>query len=99
MVILVCYIPPSPRHSNVWLSVDNMTIQRSYHTATFISEDNSVLITGGHYGSIYHSSVEKYIPSTGCFQSMRDMPRSRYMHSADQLPSLSGYVVIASGVS
>lgn len=30
---------------------------------------------------------------------MRDMPRSRYMHSADQLASLSGYVVIAGGVS
>lgn len=27
------------------------------------------------------------------------MPRSRYMHSADLLPSLSGYVVIAGGVS
>jgi len=43
------------------------------------------------------SSVEKYIPSTGCFQSMRSMPRTRYQHTVDQLPSFSDYVIIAGG--
>jgi len=43
------------------------------------------------------SSVEKYIPSTGCFQSMRSMPRVRYEHTADQLPSFSNYIIIAGG--
>ena len=81
------------------MSVDTMSVSRGYHTSTFIPEDNSVLIMGGIYGAVYHSSVQKYIPSTGCFQAMRDMPRARYMHSADQLSSLSGYVVIAGGVN
>lgn len=95
----MCYTPPSPRQSNIWVSVDTMTVPRVYHAATFIPQDNSVLITGGTYASIVTASVDKYIPSTGCFQPMRDMPRTRYFHSADQLLSLSGYVVIAGGIN
>ena len=95
----MCYSPPSPRQSDIWVSVDTMSFARVYHGATYISQDGSVLITGGAYASTIIASVDKYIPSTGCIQPMRDMPRTRYMHSADQLPSLSGYVVIAGGVS
>jgi hypothetical protein len=74
-----------------------MTSVRAYHKGTLISQDSSVLITGGVNGPSALSSVEKYIPSTGCFQSMRSMLRARYLHTADQLPSLSGYVLIAGG--
>ena len=74
-----------------------MIIPRVYHAATLISQDNSVLITGGGYLSTISASVEKYIPSTGCLESMRDMPRIRYMHSSNQLPSFSDYVVLAGG--
>ena len=95
----VCYTPPSPRQSNIWVSVDSMRVARVYHTATHITQDNSVLLTGGAYSTVITATVDKYIPATGCFQPMRDMPRPRYMHSADQLLSLSGYVVIAGGVS
>ena len=42
-------------------------------------------------------SVQKYIPWTGCFQTMGNMPRARYMHTADQLSTLSGYVLLAGG--
>jgi hypothetical protein len=73
-----------------------MTVTRAYHSSTLISQDNSVIIAGGYNGGM-HMSVEKYIPSTGCFQTMRDMPRARYVHTADQLPSLFGYVIIAGG--
>jgi len=96
-VFLACFTIPSPRPSNVWLKVANMSVGRLYHTSTFISQDNSVLIAGGSDGVAIGSSVDKYISSTGCFQSMRNMPRTRYMHTADQLPSLSSYVVIAGG--
>ena len=75
-----------------------MAVPRSYHTATLISQDNTVLITGGVYAATISASVEKYVPSTGCFQSMRNMPRARYMHSANQLPSFSNYVLIAGGI-
>jgi hypothetical protein len=75
-----------------------MAVARAYCTATYILQDNSVLIAGGYNGVAgMVSSVEKYISSTGCFQSMRNMPRTRYMHTADQLPSLAGYVLIAGG--
>ena len=73
-----------------------MTVTRAYHSSTLISQDNSVLITGGYNGGIL-MSVERYISSTGCFQSMRDMSSARYVHTADQLPSLFGYVIIAGG--
>lgn len=92
----MCYSPPSPRQSNIWVSVANMTITRSHHTSTLVSQDNSVLITGGYNGGPQFS-VDRYIPSTGCFQSMRNMRQARYYHSADQLASLFGYVVLAGG--
>lgn len=98
LVRIVCYVPPSPRQSNIWVRVDSMIVPRVYHAATLISQDNSVLITGGGYVSTISASVEKYIPATGCFHSMRNMPRTRYMHSSNQLPSFSDYVVLAGGL-
>lgn len=95
--VLGCFTIPSPRPSNAWLFVDSMAVTRVFHASTFIVQDNSVLITGGSDGYSIFSSVQKYIPSTGCFQTMRNMPRTRYMHTADQLTALSGYVVISGG--
>jgi len=97
LVFLACFTIPTVRPSNVWLPVGSMTVARVYHAATYIIQDNSVLIAGGYNGGTTVSSVDKYISSTGCFQSMRNMPRTRYMHTADQLPSLAGYVLIAGG--
>jgi hypothetical protein len=97
LVFLACFTIPSVRPSNVWLSVGSMTVTRAYHTGTYIIQDNSVLIAGGNNGGTIVSSVDKYISSTGCFQSMRNMPTTRFMHTADQLSSLAGYVLIAGG--
>lgn len=88
---------PTPRPSDVWLSVNSMSTSRVYHTSTLISQDNSVLIAGGSDGTAAVSSVQKYIPSTGCFQTMRDMSTTRCLHTADQLSSLSGFVLLAGG--
>jgi hypothetical protein len=92
----VCFTTPSPRPSNIWFLVDTMMSARAYHTSTLISQDNSVFIAGGYNGGVL-VFTEKYIPSTGCFQAMGNMPRVRYLHTADQLPSLSGYVLLAGG--
>lgn len=88
---------PSSRPSNVWFTVDTMSSARIYHTSTLISQDNSVFIAGGSNGPTAVMSTDKYIPSTGCFQRMGNMPRARELHTADQLPSLSGYVLLAGG--
>ena len=93
----MCYVPFSPRRSNVWVTVSPMSVARTYHSSTLISQDNSVLIAGGIVGSTVHMSTEKFIPSTGCFQPMGNMPRTRYLHAADQLTSLSGYVIFTGG--
>lgn len=92
----MCYIPYSPRRSNVWMTVSPMSVGRAYHTSTLVSQDNSVLIAGGYNGGA-QMSTEKFIPSTGCFRSMGNMPRTRYFHSADQLTALSGYIIFAGG--
>ncbi|CAF2172856.1 unnamed protein product [Rotaria magnacalcarata] len=74
-----------------------MFTQRRDHRATLISQDNSVLITGGIGSSGTHASTEKYLPSTGCFKMVGIMSTSRAFHTADQLSSLSGLVLIAGG--
>ena len=76
-----------------------MSTTRYLHTSTLISQDNSVLITGGYAigsGSVL-ASIERYIPSTGCFQSSGSMSSARAYHTADSMSALSSFIVIAGG--
>ncbi|UJR34904.1 hypothetical protein I4U23_027682 [Adineta vaga] len=94
----VCFTIPSPRPSNQWFIVGNMSIPRQYHTSTYLSQDNSVLIASGYYG-IELKTTEKYNQSTGCFQNGLDMPRTRRSHTADILPAFPDYIFFSGGVS
>jgi hypothetical protein len=76
--------------------VGNLSTPRIYHTSTFLSQDNFVLIAGGQYG-VSLITTETYIPSTGCFQTGLSMPRARYSHTADILPAFSDYILFSGG--
>ncbi|CAF4098133.1 unnamed protein product, partial [Rotaria magnacalcarata] len=93
----ICFTVPTPPPSNAWFFVGNMSSIRYLHTSTLISQDDSVLITGGYNAVVGLASTENYIPSTGCFQTMSSMSVARYLHTADQLSSLSSFVIIAGG--
>ncbi|CAF3264075.1 unnamed protein product [Rotaria socialis] len=97
VIFIICFTVPTPQPSNAWFFVGNMSSIRYLHTSTLISQDGSVLITGGYNAVVGLASTEKYIPSTGCFQTMSCMSVARYLHTADQLPSLSSFVIIAGG--
>ena len=92
ILLIVCFSIPSPRPSNVWFVVNTMSTPRQYHTSTYISQDNSVLIAGGLSGTVL-ITTEKYLPSTGCFQSGLTMPRARRSHTADILSAFPDYVL------
>jgi hypothetical protein len=68
-----------------------MTVARSQHTATLLS-NGKVLIAGGGV-----ASTELYDPSTGTFTATGNMTEVRSQHTANLLPS--GMVLIAGGSS
>jgi hypothetical protein len=76
-----------------------MSTTRYLHTSTLISQDNSVLITGGLSTTVGPglASTERYVPSTGCFQSSGSMSSPRSYHTADSMSALSSFIVIAGG--
>jgi len=96
---LACFIEPISRPSNNWYFVGNMSSARYSHTATLLSQDNSVFIAGGADNSTILISTERYLPTTGCFQSTGNMFNSRMFHTADQLSALSECVLIAGGAT
>jgi len=96
-LFVVCLTIPSARPSNVWYVVDTLSTPRILHTSTYISQDNSVLISGGLYGATVLISTDKYIPSTGCFQTGITMPRARRSHTADILPAFPNYILFCGG--
>ncbi len=89
---------PSPRPSNIWFDVNTLSVPRILHTSTYISQDNSVLIAGGLNGATVLISTDKYISSTGCFQTGITMPRERRSHTADILPAFPNYILFGGGV-
>jgi hypothetical protein len=74
--------------SNAWIPVGNMTRYRAQHTATYIHEDNSIVLAGGDgYGNA-RNDVEKFIPSCSCLIGFgRGLSASRYGGSAVALAS------------
>ncbi|CAM4807881.1 unnamed protein product, partial [Rotaria magnacalcarata] len=92
-----CFTSTSSQPSNTWYLVGNMSTPRYYHTSTLISQDGSVLITGGITASVGLASIERYIPLTGCFQSSGSMSSVRYYHTANSMSSLSSWIIIAGG--
>lgn len=73
-----------------------------YHTSTFISQDNTVLIAGG-----FNPSTISALATTNKFLVLNDslpmipsknMSVARYDHTADVVPS-SGVVLIAGGMN
>jgi hypothetical protein len=86
-------VTPSPRPSNAWYVVDTMSTPWYLHTSTLMFQDNSILLTGGLYSSAL-VSTEKYVPSTGCFQTTKDTPRARRSHTADVLSAFSDYIFL-----
>jgi hypothetical protein len=73
----------------------NMTLGRSYHTATPLG-DGTVLIAGGQNNSYpFIKSAEIYDPSTGTFFRTNDMTQAHYEPTATLL--LDGTVLIAGG--
>lgn len=94
---VVCLTIASPRPSNVWYVVDRLTSARIQHTSTYYPNDHSVLIAGGFLGSPL-ITIEKYLPSTGCFQAGLSMPRARRSHTSDILPAFPDHILFAGGV-
>lgn len=76
--------------------VDRLNNSRLYHTSTYYPNDHSVFIAGGLLGSPL-ITMEKYLPSTGCFQAGLNMPRARRSHTADILPAFPDYILFAGG--
>jgi hypothetical protein len=79
-----------------------MTSARIYHTSTYISQDNSVLITGG-----FNPSTITALVTTNKFKMNHDsvpmipsknLSVARYYHTADLVPS-SNLVLIAGGMN
>ena len=82
--------------------ISNMTSGRIYHASTYISQDNSVLITGG-----FNPSTITALATTNKFKVNKDsssmipsknMSMARYDHTEDVVPS-SGLVLISGGMN
>jgi hypothetical protein len=79
-----------------------MTSGRMYHENTFISHDNSILITGGFNPSkiIALATTNKFMVLNDSLTmiSSKNMSTARYDHTADLVPSW-GLVLIAGGMN
>ncbi|CAF4413663.1 unnamed protein product [Rotaria socialis] len=95
--ILIITFAIHPATTTITQTTTLVTKTTTTSTTTTTGTNGSVLITGGYNAVVGLASTEKYIPSTGCFQTMSCMSVARYLHTADQLPSLSSFVIIAGG--
>ena len=72
----------------------SMTVARTNHTATLLS-NGKVLIAGGYDGTKVLASAELYDPAAGTFTATGSMTTARRWHTATLLPN--GMVLIVSG--
>jgi hypothetical protein len=81
----------------IFRQTGNMTVIRTYHTATLLP-DGTVLIAGGDVGpdiNVTTNFTELYNPATGAFTSAADMAGNRELHTATLLNN--GEVLVAGG--
>jgi N-acetylneuraminic acid mutarotase len=84
--------------ANSWASAASMSLARTDHTATLLS-NGQVLVAGGAIssGSGYAASAELYNPVANTWSSAGSMATGRFGHTATLLPN--GMVLVAGGVT
>ena len=68
-----------------WTATGSMTTARTGHTATLMTANGLVLVTGGSDGTSAVSSAEIYDPATGTWTAVNSMATVRSDHTATQL--------------
>ncbi|CAF1043838.1 unnamed protein product [Rotaria sp. Silwood1] len=87
--------------TGLWTKTGNMSVQRSYHTASLLT-NGKVLVTGAllynefGYPSVL-SSAEVYDPSSGLWTATGNMSNAKCAHTATSL--LNGKILIVGGES
>ena len=71
--------------TNSWTATGSMTTARTGHTATLMTANGLVLVTGGFDGTAPVSSAEIYDPATGTWTAVNSMATARSSHTATQL--------------
>ncbi|HLJ13715.1 MAG TPA: kelch repeat-containing protein [Bryobacteraceae bacterium] len=80
--------------TGTFTTVGNMTAQRTFHTATLLT-NGKVLITGGRTAATYWASAELFDPSTSTFSATGSMSTVRTFQTATLLND--GTVLITGG--
>jgi hypothetical protein len=71
--------------TNSWTATGSMTTARTGHTATLMTANGRVLVTGGSDGTGPVSSAEIYDPATETWTAVNSMATVRSSHTATQL--------------
>ncbi len=80
--------------AGAWVSVGNLNVVRTFHTATLLP-DGKVLVVGGGDGSSLLNSAELYDPATDTWSSTGSLNTARMNHTATLLPN--GKVLVMGG--
>ena len=81
--------------TGAWTPTGNLSIERSFHTATLLSS-GQVLVAGGISNGGYPSCAEVYDPATGAWTLAGNLATARADHTATLLSN--GQVLITGGV-
>jgi hypothetical protein len=93
-VLLAMCAAPANAFVPQWEMTEALGTSRGYHSATLLA-NGKVLVAGGYDGSVCHSSVELYDPTSGTWSAAAPMANIRAGHTATLLPN--GKILVAGG--